>query len=158
MDILLFKPENDFFGIDLMAADEILNMALLRKIPAAPTFMAGLLNLRGDLLPVVDLLFKLGFTRSEPPPPITKNESVLSPYCKDTKLLVTKIAEKKVVFIIDGLKQILTIETQISKRKNHPDADSFLGDMIVREDGTTIQRIDLNLALSVEEIDGLGIN
>lgn len=158
MEILLFKPGNDFFGIDLLMVDEILNMASLRKIPAAPIFMAGLLNLKGELLPVVDLLFKIGLTRSEPPPSIMENETALSPYGRDTRLLVTKIAEKKIVFIIDGLKQILAIENQIIKSKNHPDADSFLDDMIIQEDGTTIQLIDLSLALSAREMDELGIN
>ena len=158
MDILLFKLENELYGIDLLEVDEILNMASLRKIPSAPAIMAGLLNLRGKLLPVVDLLFKLGFIRKEPPPSITENESPLSPYSTDTKLLVTKIEEKKVVFIIDGIKQILTIETQISKKENQLGVDSFLGEMIIQEDGTTIQLIDLKLVLSQEEIDALDIN
>lgn len=158
MEILLFKPENDLFGIDLLAVDEILNMASLRKAPVNLIFLAGLLNLRGELLPVVDLLFKLGFTRNQPPPSITKDETPLSPYCIDTRLLVTKIAEKNIVFIIDGLKRILTIEAQISKKENRPDVDSFLGDMLIQEDGTTIQLIDLNFALSREEIDEISIN
>jgi len=152
MDILLFQPEEDAFGIKLTAVDEILNMASLRKIPHAPIFMAGLFNLRGKLLPVVDLILKIGLKRQEPPLAIIKDEPLLSSYPRDTRLLVTQIGEQPIAVIIESIKQILTIDCQTSKKQHHPDTHSFLGDMIMQEDGTTIQLIDLDRILSPEEI------
>lgn len=90
MEMLLFKIDNDSYGVELDDVEEVLHMPLLRHIPSAPAFITGALNLRGELLPVIDITERLGSHRPAPPPPLGSEEEQLSPYPLGTRLLVTR--------------------------------------------------------------------
>ncbi|HIJ26148.1 MAG TPA: hypothetical protein HPP79_10775, partial [Gammaproteobacteria bacterium] len=74
MEMLLFNIGGDTYGVELSDVDEVLHMPTLRPIPSAPSFLAGVLNLRGELVPVIDLVERLGQMRVTPPPPISSRE------------------------------------------------------------------------------------
>jgi chemotaxis signal transduction protein len=59
-EVLLFECAGTNFFAGLDSLDEVLMPALLRKIPKAPPYLLGVLNLRGLLLPVFDLAERLG--------------------------------------------------------------------------------------------------
>lgn len=53
--VLLFKVRDDRFGLNVVNIVEVIPSVPLQKIPKAPSYMAGLLNYRGGVVPVVDL-------------------------------------------------------------------------------------------------------
>ena len=57
---LSFKLGNETFGVNVSKVIEILEVPHITKIPKAPPFMRGVINLRGTVLPVVDTRLKLG--------------------------------------------------------------------------------------------------
>ena len=57
---LSFKLERETFGVNVSKVIEILEVPHITKIPKAPAFMRGVINLRGTVLPVVDTRLKLG--------------------------------------------------------------------------------------------------
>lgn len=57
---LSFKLEKETFGVNVSKVIEILEVPHITKIPKAPAFMRGVINLRGTVLPVVDTRLKLG--------------------------------------------------------------------------------------------------
>jgi purine-binding chemotaxis protein CheW len=62
---LSFKLSEEVFAINVSKVINILEMCHITKIPKAPSYMKGVINLRGTVLPVLDLRIKFGLTEKE---------------------------------------------------------------------------------------------
>ena len=62
---LSFKLEDEVFAVDIAKVREVLEYTSVTKIPQMPTYMRGVINLRGGVVPVVDLRLKFGMTGTE---------------------------------------------------------------------------------------------
>ncbi|MEO5334708.1 MAG: chemotaxis protein CheW [Magnetococcus sp. YQC-5] len=62
---LTFHLDKEVFAIDISKIKEVLEFTTLTKIPRTPDFMCGVINLRGSVVPVVDLRLKFGMPKSE---------------------------------------------------------------------------------------------
>ena len=58
---LTFKLDNDDYAINVESVREILDVCSVTKVPQTPDFMLGVINLRGNVVPVIDLRIKFGF-------------------------------------------------------------------------------------------------
>ena len=63
---LTFKLEDELFALDIGKVREVLDFTSITKVPQTPDYMRGVINLRGSVVPVVDLRLKFGMTRAEP--------------------------------------------------------------------------------------------
>ncbi len=62
---LTFKLEDEFFALDISKVREVLDFTEITKVPRMPGFMSGVINLRGSVVPVVDLRRKFGMSATE---------------------------------------------------------------------------------------------
>ncbi|MBF0340132.1 MAG: chemotaxis protein CheW [Magnetococcales bacterium] len=62
---LTFHLDREVFAIDISKIKEVLEFSSVTKIPRTPDFMCGVINLRGSVVPVVDLRLKFGMSKSE---------------------------------------------------------------------------------------------
>ena len=62
---LTFKLSDEIFGVDISKVREVLDFTTVTKVPQTPEFMRGVINLRGSVVPVVDLRLKFGMTKTE---------------------------------------------------------------------------------------------
>jgi purine-binding chemotaxis protein CheW len=62
---LTFKLENEVFALDISKVREVLDFTTITKVPRTPEFMRGVINLRGSVVPVVDLRLKFGMSKTE---------------------------------------------------------------------------------------------
>lgn len=62
---LTFQLETEVFGIDVSNVREILEFNSVTKVPKTPDFMKGVINLRGSVVPVLDMRLKFGLTETE---------------------------------------------------------------------------------------------
>jgi len=62
---LTFKLDDEVFALDISKVREVLEYTTVTKVPQTPAFMCGVINLRGGVVPVVDLRLKLGMTKAE---------------------------------------------------------------------------------------------
>jgi purine-binding chemotaxis protein CheW len=62
---LTFKLNEEIFGVDVAQVREILDYVKITKVPQTPEFMCGVINLRGSVVPVVDMNMKFGMTKTE---------------------------------------------------------------------------------------------
>jgi purine-binding chemotaxis protein CheW len=65
MQYLTFKLEDEVFALDITKVREVLDFTTITKVPRTPEFMRGVINLRGSVVPVVDLRLKFGMGRTE---------------------------------------------------------------------------------------------
>ena len=75
---LTFKLGEEMFAIDVSQVREILDVTTITKVPRAPEFMRGVINVRGSVVPVVDLRMKFDMPATE--------------RTKDTRIVVMEIA------------------------------------------------------------------
>jgi len=62
---LTFMLEDEVFALDISKVREVLDFTTVTKVPRTPDFMRGVINLRGSVVPVVDMRLKFGMTRTE---------------------------------------------------------------------------------------------
>ena len=62
---LTFKLGEEIFAVDVAKVREILDVSTITKVPQTPDFMRGVINLRGSVVPVVDMRLKFGMTATE---------------------------------------------------------------------------------------------
>ncbi|MDA8431795.1 MAG: chemotaxis protein CheW, partial [Nitrospiraceae bacterium] len=62
---LTFKLGDEVFAIEISKVREVLDFTAITKVPRTPDFMRGVINLRGNVVPVVDMRLKFGMTKTE---------------------------------------------------------------------------------------------
>ncbi len=62
---LTFKVGEEVFALDVIQVREVLDMSPITRVPRSPEFMRGVINVRGSVVPVVDLRLKFGLTKTE---------------------------------------------------------------------------------------------
>ncbi len=62
---LTFTLDQERYAIDIAKVREVLEFSAVTKVPRTPEFMRGMINLRGNIVPVIDLRLKLGLSRTE---------------------------------------------------------------------------------------------
>jgi purine-binding chemotaxis protein CheW len=62
---LTFKLDEEIFAVDISKVREVLEFTTVTKVPQTPEFMCGVINLRGGVVPVVDLRLKFGMAEAE---------------------------------------------------------------------------------------------
>jgi purine-binding chemotaxis protein CheW len=62
---LTFRLDSETFAIDISKVREVLDFTTVTKVPQTPDFMLGVINLRGNVVPVVDMRLKFGMSRTE---------------------------------------------------------------------------------------------
>jgi purine-binding chemotaxis protein CheW len=96
LQLVTFRLQDEEFGIDIKRVHEINRIIDVTKIPNAPSYIEGIINLRGKIIPVVSLRSKLGFDQAE--------------YDKMTRIMVVEIESKVLGFIVDSVSEVLRIE------------------------------------------------
>jgi purine-binding chemotaxis protein CheW len=62
---LTFKLSDEIFALDVAKVREILEITNITKVPQTPDFMRGVINLRGSVVPVIDMRLKFGMSETE---------------------------------------------------------------------------------------------
>src|SRR5512139_2898593 len=62
---LTFKLAEEVFALDISEVREVLDFTAITKVPRTPEFMRGVINLRDNVVPVVDMRLKFGMTKTE---------------------------------------------------------------------------------------------
>lgn len=104
LKFLQFELDNEFYGLDILKIMEINGMMDITAVPQTPRFLKGLINLRGKVIPVIDLRLKFGL----PEQAYTERTSIIVIEFKTAKG-VTQIG-----ILVDKVSEVITInETEI---------------------------------------------
>ncbi|MDR2104539.1 MAG: chemotaxis protein CheW [Deferribacteraceae bacterium] len=95
IQIVGFVLGDGHYGLNIMAVEEIIRMLDITPVPRAPSFVEGIINLRGRIIPVVDLRKRLHITAA----PIGGN----------TRIVVMKVDERRLGFIVDKVEEVMDI-------------------------------------------------
>lgn len=152
LEIVEFSVRNNKFGINVIKVKEIINPVPIVKIPNTHTNVEGIIELRGEVLPVIDVAKVLGFPTSETP--------------QMDKFIVTEFNKQKIVFHVHSVTQIHRISwEQIEKPSDmYQGANSQIigvvklhGEMVLLLDFEKIV-VDINpeSGINVQQVKKLG--
>ncbi len=139
LQLVGFRIGNEEYGVNILDVHEINKMTHVTKIPNSPDFVEGVINLRGRVIPVIDLRIKLGLERKE--------------HNKDTRIIVVSIGDNVLGFIVDSVNEVLRVP--VSFFETPPEIVAGAGSEFINSVGKLEDRlltlIDLNKILLKEE-------
>ena len=101
LQLVSFKIGDEEFGVDILSVQEINRMSQITKVPNTSDFIEGVINLRGRVIPVMDLRVKLGMPRKE--------------HGKNTRIVVVELKGQTIGFIVDEVSEVLRISKDITE-------------------------------------------
>ena len=137
LQVVAFKLRNEEYGVSILNVQEIRNLTDITRVPFAQDFIKGVINLRGSVLPVIDLKQRLGLEET--------------PYTDDTRIVTVTIDDLHVGMLVDAVTEVLTLTAKpidAKKAVNGKELTKFLSG-IGNIDGRLI------IMLNLEEIIGL---
>lgn len=93
--LVVFEVGDESFGIDISLVQEIIRMQPITEVPRAPMYVKGVINLRGKVIPVVDLRERFGFATGEE--------------TKATRIVVVNVLGNTVGMIVDAVSEVLRL-------------------------------------------------
>jgi len=140
-ELISFRIGAQEFCVDIMAIREIRGWTAATALPQSPSFVRGVINLRGAVLPIVDLASRLGFESTE-----ANDRNVI---------IVAQIGEQVVGLLVDAVSDILTITDDMIQPT--PDVASETAKTFVRGlipmEGRMISLIGLERVLPDMELE-----
>jgi purine-binding chemotaxis protein CheW len=94
-EFLVFTLGNEEYGIDILKVQEIRGYDAVTRIANAPDFIKGVINLRGIIVPIVDMRIKFKLGRVE--------------YDHQTVVIILNVASRVVGMVVDGVSDVLTM-------------------------------------------------
>lgn len=89
LQLVSFNIDNEEYGIDILKVEEIIRVISITKIPNAPDFIEGVINLKGNVIPVIDLRTKLN--------------KIKKVHDNNNRIIVVEVSGITVGFIVDSV-------------------------------------------------------
>jgi purine-binding chemotaxis protein CheW len=141
--LVIFELGSENYGVDIAAVEGIIKMQEITRLPHAPSFVEGITNLRGAVVPVVDLRKRFGLTAQEA--------------TRDTRIVVTNIGSTKVGLVVDAVTQVIRVAED--KIEPPPQMSVTINSAFIKNiaklDQQLVILLDLARVLSTEEKDQL---
>lgn len=131
IQLVTFRIGEEEFGVDILAVQEIIRMMQITMVPRAPEFIEGVINLRGKVIPVINMR-----TRFNKPALNQDN---------NTRIVVMELENKIVGFLVDGVSEVLRIPE--STVEDPPPVVAGIGSEYIRGIGKLDNRLLILLNL-----------
>jgi purine-binding chemotaxis protein CheW len=96
--IVVFKLAEQTYGVDIGAVAEIIRMESITRVPRAPEFVEGVINLRGRIIPVIDLRKRFGLPEGE--------------QTRQSRIIIVEIGGMTIGMIVDAVLEVLRIPAE----------------------------------------------
>src|SRR5579872_2937593 len=139
VQVVSFRLGSEEYGVHIGQVQEIIRMVEITHVPRAPHFMEGVINLRGQLIPIIDLRTRFGMPRIDA--------------TKSTRIVVTEIGSKRVGIVVDSVSEVINIP--IENVEDAPEMIAGVGTEYIQGVGKIDDRLiimlDLTMVISGEE-------
>lgn len=98
IQLVIFKLGREEYGVSILQVQEIKRITEITRVPHTPEYIKGVINLRGSVLPVIDLKRRLNLPQQES----TDN----------TRIIIVKVEEISVGMIVDAVSEVMTIHQE----------------------------------------------
>lgn len=107
---IVIKIGDEQYGININNIDNILRMQHITRVPKVANYIEGVINLRGEVIPVISLRTRMGLPDGEE--------------TKDTRIIILKVEQQEVMgVIVDEVKEVVTLSEEQMERVSYEDRD-----------------------------------
>ena len=99
MQVVAFKLKDEEYGVNIFQVQDINGMSDITRVPFAASFIKGVINQRGSVLPVIDLKKRLGIEET--------------PYTNTARIVTVIVGDLQVGMLVDSVTEVLTIRTKL---------------------------------------------
>ena len=142
-EVLVFVLGKEEYGVDILKVQEIRGYEKVTPIPAAPAYLKGVVNLRGIIVPVIDLRIKFGMADPK--------------YDSFTVVIILRLATRVIGMVVDGVSDVM--ELHAAEIQPAPDMGSLLAESFLLEiathDDRMVMLVDIDKLLETRELDRL---
>ena len=127
------------YGIDIRYIENIVRMQRMTRVPKVPAYLKGVINLRGEVLPVISIRLKMGYDEDE--------------VTKATRIIILKLEQEgNVGIIVDEVKEVVSLtEDEIEKMSyDNKDGKTNFISAVGKHNDELISLLDLN-TITLEE-------
>lgn len=139
MQCVTFTLEDETYGIDVMLVQEVLREIEVAPVPGAPHYVTGIINLRGNVVSVIDARNRFGL-------PVKESTDL-------TRIIVIEVQQHIIGILVDSVAEVVDIkrsEIETAPNVGTDDTSKYI-DGVVSQDDKLLILVDLNRLLSVEE-------
>lgn len=101
IQLVSFNIGEEEFGVDILKVQEINRMVEVTRVPNAPEYVDGVINLRGKVIPIIDLRRRFGMPRKEKD--------------KNSRIIVVELTGKVLGFVVDAVSEVLRIPGSVTE-------------------------------------------
>lgn len=134
-----FRLDDEIYGVNVMQVQEVLPMTEIAPVPGAPPYVMGIINLRGNVVTVIDTRMRFGLEQKAP---------------EDSDRIVVVETEDQVAgIVVDGVAEVAYVrESEVDGAPNvgNDDAARYIWGVVSRDDALTIL-VDVNRLLTRDE-------
>lgn len=95
LQVVSFRLESGIYSLDILCVQEIIKALPVTQVPLTPPWLAGVINLRGQILPLIHLAVRLGLKAT--------------PYQRNTRFIIVRGREQNVGLIVDEVQKVLRL-------------------------------------------------
>ncbi|MBQ3451227.1 MAG: chemotaxis protein CheW [Selenomonadaceae bacterium] len=99
MQVVAFKLRDEEYGVNIFQVQEINDMSDITRVPFAASFIKGVINQRGSVMPVIDLKKRLGIEET--------------PYTNTARIVTVIVGDLQVGMLVDAVTEVLTIRSKL---------------------------------------------
>lgn len=133
IQFIVIRLGEEQFGIDIRYIDNIVRMQSITRVPKVPSYLKGVINLRGEVIPVMSIRLKMGLEADE----ITRA----------SRIIILKLEQQgNVGIIVDEVREVVTLDTAEIEKVAHDSKDekaNFING-VGKHAGELISLLDLN--------------
>jgi purine-binding chemotaxis protein CheW len=93
--LISFEVGEEEYGLEILGVKEVIRIREITRLPRAPSFVKGIINLRGDVIPIIDLRDRFGLEHQE--------------YTAMTRVIVVDVEGRLVGMVVDAASQVMRI-------------------------------------------------
>lgn len=144
IQLVVFSLGREEFAVEVTQVREIMRMEEITRMPKSPSFVEGIINLRGQIIAVIELSKRLNLESAE--------------RGGDTRIIVVEAEDVKVGMIVDSVSEVLRVNPEAVEPSPTLATDISAAYLqgVVKQDNRLIILLDLTKVLSLEEISRMG--
>ena len=135
--IIVIRLGDEQYGVDIKFIDNIVRMQHITRVPQVPAYLKGVINLRGEVIPVMSVRLKMGLPVDE----IDKN----------SRIIILKLdTHGSIGIIVDQVKEVVTLETASIEKVSYDGKDDRINYIygIGKCEGGLISLLDFSAVLA----------
>jgi purine-binding chemotaxis protein CheW len=139
-----FKLDEEIYGINVMQVQEVLRLPEIAPVPGAPSYVMGIINLRGNVVTVIDTRKRFGLNQKEAD--------------DATRIVITEVENQVIGILVDSVAEVVNLRTseiETTPNLGEDNESSKYIQGVHSTDGEILILVDVNKMLTESELDAV---